>query len=139
MSPFFANPNPIPSSPAGITIGFPIVNFGWNFGFFKMQIFKKQKKIGEKIEKIKIASQDFKLCPWATQSPNMSFQLPLGSKIIAAQFCSPDFWGCRGFWITFNGNPIENDPEPSRSPKIRTSKLRSYNLRPQRELEAHIR
>ena len=68
-----------------ITIGFPIVNFGWNFGFFKMQIFKKTKKIGEKIEKIKIASQDFKLCPWATQSPNMSFQLPLGAKIIAGE------------------------------------------------------
>ena len=49
----------------------------------------------------------------------MSFQLPLGSKIIAAQFWSPDFWGCRGFWITFNRIPIESCPEPSTPPKQR--------------------
>ena len=50
-----------------------------------MLIFKKQKKIGEKIEKIKIASDNFKQCPWATQSPNMSSQLPLGPEIIAGE------------------------------------------------------
>ena len=104
-----------------------------------MSDFQKSKKIGEKIEKSKIAYQDFKLCPWATQSPNMSFLLPLGSKIIAAEIWSPDFWGCRGFWTIFNGIPIENGPEPSTSKKISTSNLRSYNLRPQRELEAYIR
>ena len=96
MPPFFANSNPIPSSPAVITIGFPIVNFEWNFGFFKMQIFKKRKIFGEKIEKIKIASQDFKLCPWAIQSPNMSLQLPLGAKIIAGEIWSREFWVISG-------------------------------------------
>ena len=74
-----------------VTMGNPII--GRNFGFYKMQIFKKRKIFGEKIEKSKIASQDFKLCPWATQSPNMSFQLPLGSKIIARQIWSRDFLG----------------------------------------------
>ena len=69
-----------------VTMGNPII--GRNFGFYKMQIFKKRKLFGEKIEKSKIASQDFKLCPWAIQSPNMSFQLPLGSKIIAAEIWS---------------------------------------------------
>ena len=93
MPPFFASSNPIPFSPAVIIIGFPIVNFGWNFGVFKMQIFKKCKIFGEKIEKIKIASQDFKLCPWAIQSPNMSLQLPLGPKIIAGEIWSRDFLG----------------------------------------------
>ena len=64
-----------------------------NFGVFGCRIFKKRKVFGEKIEKIKIASKHFKDCPWATQSPNMSFQLPLGPKIIAGEIWSRDFWG----------------------------------------------
>ena len=56
-----------------------------NFRIFQDADFQKSKKIGEKIEKTKIGSQDFKQWPWATQSPNMSFQLPVGSKIIAVE------------------------------------------------------
>ena len=50
-------------------------------GFSRFQIFKNRKNLGEKIEKMKIASHNFKQHPWATQPPNMSFQLPLGPKI----------------------------------------------------------
>ena len=84
-----------------------------NFRFFKMQIFKNRKIFGEKIEKSKIASDNFKLLPWATQSPNMSFQLPLGPKIIAAPCWGPDFlevprvldhfqWDSHWKWLRFS-------------------------------------
>ena len=83
-----------------------------NFGVFGCRIFKKRKNLGEKIEKIKIGSDNFKLHPWATQSPNMSFQLRLGPKIIAGLIWSrksdkiwesqPDLshfqWGSRWKW-----------------------------------------
>ena len=86
MPPFFANSNPIPSEHPMVTIGFSIVMFGRNFRIFQVSDFQKSKNFGEKIEKIKIGSNNFKICPWATQSPNMSFQLPLEPKIIAVEF-----------------------------------------------------
>ena len=67
-----------------------------NFGVFGCRIFKNQKICGEKIEKIKIASNNFKQCPWATQLPNMRSQLPLGPKIIAGEIWSRIVWGVTG-------------------------------------------
>ena len=65
---------------------------------------------------------------------------PSGAEDYSRPLLKSWFFGWRrGFWTTFNGIPIESDPEPSTSPKIRTTKLDRYNLRPQRELEAHIR
>ena len=98
MPPFFANSNPKPSEHPVVTIGFPIIMFGRNFRFFGCRIFKNRKIFGEKIEKSKIASDNFKQLPWATQSPNMSFQLPLGPKIIAAPSLeqkSDEIWDSR--------------------------------------------
>ena len=61
------------------------INANPEFSVFQDADFQKSKIFGEKIEKSKITSDNFKLLPWATQSPNMSFQLPLGPKIIAAE------------------------------------------------------
>ena len=60
------------------------INANPEFPVFQDADFQNRKNFGEKIEKSKIASNNFKQLPWATQSPNMSFQLPLGPKIIAA-------------------------------------------------------
>ena len=87
MPPFFcANSNPISSEYPVVTIGFPIVTFGRKFWIFGISDFEKSNFFGEKIEKTKIGSKNLKVSPWATQSPNMSFQLPLGPEIIAAHF-----------------------------------------------------
>ena len=88
-----------------------------NFGVFGCRIFKKRKVFGEKIEKIKIASKHFKDCPWATQSPNMSFQLPLGSKIIAAEIWSRKSGNLSRISVIFSGDPIVSGSEPSTPPK----------------------
>ena len=123
-----------------ITMGNPII--GRNFRFFRCRIFKNRKVFGEKNEKSKIASQDFKQWPWATQSPNMSFQLPLGSKIIAVEI-----------WRRKSGKIWESRPDLSHfqwrshckwfrtldPPQKIRSNLNSYNLWSQRQLEAQIR
>ena len=83
-----------------------------NFGFFGCRIFKNRKNLGEKIEKMKIASNHFKDCPWATQSPNMSSQLPLGPEIIAGEIWSRKSGNLDRIWAIFNGDPIESGPEP---------------------------
>ena len=66
-----------------ITMGNPIVTE--ILGFSDVGFSKNEKFSAKKSKKRKIASKHFKDCPWATQSPNMSSQLPLGPEIIAGE------------------------------------------------------
>ena len=66
-----------------ITMGNPIVTE--ISGVSDVGFSKIGKVSAKKIEKIKIGSNNFKQCPWATQSPNMRSQLFLGPKIIAGE------------------------------------------------------
>ena len=101
--------NPTSENPEiSVTIGFPIVIFGRTFWILGIPDFEKSNFFGEKIETTKIGSKNFKVSPWATQSPNMCFQLPLGPKIIAAHFWSRDFLGgAEGSGPLSMGSPLK--------------------------------